>query len=123
MKENSKIEFRKPIWNVLSEFYLDTELQNSDYDRITEILIASNFDINKLKAIDLLEVFPVLKENLLTPAGVWNGFDKDWLYKNCKYYYKKRNRLLFQVKIKIYNILFGWMRKKHWAEIEIRMKT
>ena len=100
MKENSKIEFRKPIWNALSEFYLDTELQNSDYDRITEILIASNFDINKLKAIDLLEVFPVLKENLLTPAGVWNGFDKDVSIKIVNTIIKKGIGFYFKLKLK-----------------------
>ena len=40
-----------------------------------------------------------------------------------KIWNKHKGHLLNFIKIKIYNIMFGWMRKNHWAEIEIRMKT
>ena len=116
------IERRKPIWNVISEFYLDTELQEADYDRISKTLMASGFDIEELKAMDLYEVFPVLKNNLLSAAGVWNGFDENWLNEACEKVHLKRKNRLFRWKIKCYNLFLYWMRKDHWIEMENRIK-
>lgn len=121
MNKNTQFENRKPIWNVLSEFYLDTELQQSDYDRIAQTLKASDLDINELKAIDLFEVFPVLKGNLLGVAGVWNGFDEKWLNENCTDCYQKKNKAVLRFKNKVYPKFLGWMTKDHWKEIEERM--
>tara|TARA_R110001632_G_scaffold95102_3_gene201165 strand:- start:1393 stop:1785 length:393 start_codon:yes stop_codon:yes gene_type:complete len=122
MTGNKTIENRKPIWKVISEFYLDTELQKFDYDRISEILIASNFDIEELKAIDLYEVFPVVKGNLLSVAGEWNRFDQNWLNEACEKTYLKRKIGFFRWKIKFYNQFLYSMRKDHWTEIENRIK-
>ncbi|WP_273273743.1 DUF7079 family protein [Maribacter polysiphoniae] len=116
------IERRKPIWNVISEFYLDTELQEADYDRISKTLMASGFDIEELKAMDLYEVFPVLKNNLLSAAGVWNGFDEKWLHEACEKVYLKRKNRFFRWKIMCYNRFLYWMRKDHWIEMENRIK-
>ncbi len=122
MTINRTIENRKPIWNVISEFYLDTELQKADYDRISKTFIASNFSVEELKAIDLYEVFPVLKENLLSVTGVWTGFNENWLNDACeKVYHKKKNRF-FRWKIRFYNWFLYSMRKAHWTEIESRIK-
>ena len=115
------IENRKVIWNALSEFYLDTELQESDYNRIAEILVASELDIHELKAIDLYEVFPVLKGNILSVAGEWNGFDEKWLIENCNRSFERKKRSIFRIKVRIYNGFLGGMRKSHWDEIEKRM--
>jgi len=43
MKEQYNIEHRKPIWIALSEFYLDTELEDSDFERIALIIIDSPY--------------------------------------------------------------------------------
>ncbi len=123
MTINKTIENRKPIWNAISEFYLDTELQKADYDRISKILIASNFSVEELKDIDLYEVFPVLKENLLSVAGVWTGFNENWLNKACEKVYFKRKHRFFRWKIRFYNRFLYSMRKVHWTEIESRIKT
>ncbi|GAA4276552.1 DUF7079 family protein [Aquimarina mytili] len=123
MNLNKTIEQRKPIWNVISEFYLDTELQKSDYDRISKTLIASGLNIEELKAIDLYEVFPVLKENVLSVAGIWNGFDENWLNLACEKVYHKRRSIFFRWKTKFYNRFLYPMRKDHWIEIENRLKT
>jgi len=100
----------------------DTELQKSDYDRISKILIASNLDIEELKTIDLYEVFPVLKGNLLSVAGIWNGFDEEWLNAACTKVYLKRSNGFFRRKTRLYNRFLYWMRKDHWVEIENRME-
>ncbi len=79
MNDTLNIEERKPIWIVLSEFYLDTELQESDFRHIAFKIIESPYSIDKVKEINKYEVFPVLQPNLLSVAGEWAGFDEEWL--------------------------------------------
>lgn len=73
------IDRRKTVWLALSEFYLDTELQPTDFDRIKLIFAQSGYSIDEIKRINYEEVAPVLIDNLLSPAGVWGGFDDDWV--------------------------------------------
>src|SRR5690606_21791718 len=63
----------------LSEFYLDTELQEHDFQRIPTILRESGYSMSELKRINYEEVAPVLSGNLVSTAGVWSGFDEAWL--------------------------------------------
>ncbi|MBP8915540.1 MAG: hypothetical protein KBF42_08605 [Chitinophagales bacterium] len=117
--QTSEIETRKHIWIAISEFYLDTELSESDISRITSILKSSNLDLKILKQIDLYEVFPVLQANLLSPAGVWDGFEENWLLSCCeKSYYKRKNKL-YRLNCKMRNYFRYWMRKKYWDAVEI----
>lgn len=117
----TEIDKRKPIWNAISEFYLDTELQDSDYEQILKIFLESNLSITQLKAIDLYEVFPVLKGNIITVAGEWNSFDENWLNESSTKAYLKRDNKFYRFKIKIYNMFFQVLRKEHWKEIENRI--
>lgn len=117
-----ELEKRIPIWNSISEFYLDTELQDENYESITTIFLNSDLHISELKAIDLYEVFPVLKGNLMSIAGEWNGFDEKWLNESCTKAYLKRKNSLFRWKTKLYNRFLYSMRKDHWTEIENRIK-
>jgi len=59
---------RKKIWVALSEFYLDTQLTNEDFDRISSIFIDSGLTIKQIKEVDVLEVFPLLQANLYSFA-------------------------------------------------------
>jgi len=121
--EEFELEKRISIWNSISEFYLDTELQDEDYDTITKTFLNSDLHITEIKDIDLYEVFPVLKGNLLSIAGVWNGFDENWLKEHCTKAYFKRNNSFFKWKTKLYNQFLYSMREDHWTEIENRIKT
>jgi hypothetical protein len=76
------IQTRIPIWKALSLFYLDTELQDSDFQGIAEDIINSPYTFEEVKMIDKYEVFPVLKYNILQVAGEWVGFEEDWLVEN-----------------------------------------
>jgi hypothetical protein len=118
-----ELEKRIPIWNSISEFYLDTELQDENYESITNTFLNSDLHISELKGIDLYEVFPVLKGNLLSVAGEWNGFDEKWLNESCTKAYLKRKNNFFRLKTKFYNGFLFSMRKDHWTEIENRIKT
>lgn len=75
---------RVRVWNAFSEFFLDTELDSNDLDRIAEILADSPFSIEELKHIYDKEVSPVCSWNLLLIAGEWAGFNEDWLIPKCK---------------------------------------
>ncbi|PKV50913.1 hypothetical protein ATE84_2982 [Aquimarina sp. MAR_2010_214] len=118
-----ELEKRIPIWNSISEFYLDTELQSENYESITNTFLNSDLHISELKEIDLYEVFPVLKRNQISLAGEWNGFDEKWLHEACTKAYLKRNSSFFRWKTKLYNRFLYSMRKDHWIEIENRIKT
>ena len=69
---------RRGVWVGFSELYLDTDPAPA-YDCLARILAASPYPLGELRRILLEEVHPVLRGNLLSSAGVWNGFDPDWL--------------------------------------------
>jgi hypothetical protein len=88
------IKDRKPIWIALSNLYLDTELQDSDYNDMVSKFIESPYSLNEIKKINKHEVFPVLKTNLISVAGVWEGFDEAWLINKIESKLKKRTKLI-----------------------------
>jgi hypothetical protein len=66
---------RRPVWEAMSEFFLDTQLESADHTRIAEILMASGYSLDELDYILWREVSPVLWSNLASMAGIWDGFD------------------------------------------------
>ncbi|WP_187270021.1 DUF7079 family protein [Pontibacter qinzhouensis] len=117
------IDKRAEIWKVLSEFYLDTELQEADYLWIAKILKQSNLAITELKEIDLYEVFPSLQSNLCSVAGVWAGFDEEWLVGECIKNFAKREDNRFRFVAKLKNKISYCMRKHHWAKVQELMES
>ncbi len=117
----ANLDNRKAIWIALSEFYLDIELSDEDFDRTSEIFNASGFSIKELKEIELFEVFPFLQINLYDVAGVWEGFDEDWLIVECTKRYNQRNNTFYRMKCKCWNILSSGMTTRYWKQIEKRM--
>jgi hypothetical protein len=69
---------RRPVWEALSTFFLDTDISLSR-DYRARILAVSPYSLSELDAILADEVFPVCRWNLLTVAGEWAGFDEQWL--------------------------------------------
>ena len=119
-----KLILRKPVWKALSNFYLDTELDETDYDYISKTLIETGIELTELKEIDLYEVFPTLQMNLLSSVGVWDGFEDKWLFKQCLINHTKRLKSKpFRIYTRFKNKLHYWMRKKHWEEIDKRMQS
>ena len=75
-----EINERLPVWSVLSEFWLDNELQETDYVYIAEILKASFYTEEEIWQICIYEVAPAVSDNLrVLPGGVWTGFNLEWL--------------------------------------------
>ncbi|MEZ4257125.1 MAG: hypothetical protein R3A78_15660 [Polyangiales bacterium] len=78
-RAETELERRRSVWNVLSELYLDTELDGRDCARIAAVLAKSGYTVGQLEEILYRELHPVLHANLLSVAGEWAGFDLDWL--------------------------------------------
>lgn len=74
---------RAIVWQILSELYLDTEHDERDLQRMAERLARSRYDLAELREIETWEVAPVVIPNLFSVAGVWAGFDTDWLRSQC----------------------------------------
>jgi len=79
MLDDELIQKRRPLWLVLSELWLDTELRPEDLERIARVMADSGLSIEELRHIYLVEVAPVGSPNTWTVAGEWAGFDEEWL--------------------------------------------
>ena len=69
---------RRPVWEALSALFLDTDVSTSRDWRARQ-LAASHYTIEHLERILIEEVCPVCQSNLHAVAGVWTGFDAEWL--------------------------------------------
>jgi hypothetical protein len=70
---------RRPVWIAWSDLYLDNELSPGDLEYLAERLAASPYSADELRYILLVEVHPACAGNLRQVAGIWSGFDADWL--------------------------------------------
>ncbi|PRX53673.1 DUF7079 family protein [Flagellimonas meridianipacifica] len=111
------IEERKPIWIALSDFYLDTELQESDFIHIAHKIIESPYSFEKVREIDKYEVFPILQPNLMNVAGEWAGFDEEWLVNQIKESLSKRD-MAKKIGIESSYLTLKWMCEKYWERLE-----
>ena len=73
---DDELEVRRPVWEALSELYLDTE---PDWSGVARTCAASPYTPWQIRRILYDEVHPVLHLNLWSVAGVWDGFDQEWL--------------------------------------------
>ncbi len=75
---NEDLEYRRPVWEALSDLFLDTDISLTRSWRIG-ILAASPYSIEELQEILVDEICPVCYSNLFCVAGEWAAFDPDWL--------------------------------------------
>ncbi|WP_210545323.1 hypothetical protein [Rhodoferax sp. PAMC 29310] len=73
-----ELAHRRPVWEALSDLFLDTDV-SLIRQWCVDILVASPCSEDELEFILIDEVYPVCKYNLLSVAGVWSGFDLQWL--------------------------------------------
>lgn len=114
------LEKRKKVWLNLSESYLDVALSDKEYQLMAKQLRSSDLPLPELMAIDLLEVYPVLKFNLMNPAGAWTGFEEDWLFESCTAHYRPKPRKLDALRMR-WRLLFSAHRRDYWKKISRMM--
>lgn len=104
---------RRPVWSVLSELYLDTELSETDHARISAVLIESRYSVDELEEILYRELHPTLHSNLLSMTGEWAGFDEGWLEEKILDRGPRR---------KAFAIVPGkWMVRGDWKALQARL--
>ena len=117
MKESFNIEERKPIWTALSEFYLDTDLDDAALRHIAFTIIDSPYSFEEIKRINKYEIFPVLQPNLLSPAGAWASFDEEWLVERIISRLSSKN-IFNNAGLEVSYQTFKWMCKDYWVRLE-----
>jgi hypothetical protein len=114
----NELERRKPVWTAVSELWLDVHLDTSDLQRIAQVLTASGYSMNELDDIYLYEVAPVVSSNLRLPAGVWDGFDPNWLHPQTQRRAERRGAWLrFCIAIGIGRSWLTGGTRKQWNEV------
>lgn len=73
---------RLKVWQALSQFFLDTEVEQSTFDQVAIMIEESGYTLTEVHSILWLEVFPALSGNLKSMAGEWSGWPDDWLLKH-----------------------------------------
>lgn len=117
MIDNIDIQSRKFIWIAISEFYLDTELLDYDYQFIAKTVTKSHYSLAEIKEINKSEIFPVLKYNFMSVSGEWSGFNQDWLIKNIIDSINNRNKFKSLIN-RFYYYRFKWMFEDSWRKLE-----
>jgi len=92
-ESQADIADRRKVWDAWSELYLDTEITSKWEDGIAGLLAKSPYGRDALEIILWSEVHPACFLNILSVAGVWEGFDSDWLAARIL----RRRRRLFRL--------------------------
>jgi hypothetical protein len=116
MLTQSEIARRLPVWHVLSDLFLDTQLQPDDYSRIALALRDSKFELTELKMILTEEVAPVFYFNLLDVAGEWGGWSVEQV----------REIMTASLPLRAGSTRLSWVRRRmlrrylddHWLKLE-----
>ncbi|NND64811.1 MAG: hypothetical protein HKM24_02495 [Gammaproteobacteria bacterium] len=108
---------KEKLWIAISDFYLDTELQETDYASVAKCFSESGLSIKQLREIDLYEVLPALYTNLISPAGIWTGFDEAWLVSQCRKNESRRKSLLFRFRVLTLRGLHKQIVNHHWEKL------
>ena len=91
------LENRKPIWFTFQWLFCDIDPVDY-YNQIIKVCSASGYKIEELEEILFNEVLPALRANLTGVAGVWTGFDDDWLIERVleRHRFNKRRPQFFR---------------------------
>lgn len=108
---------REALWLALSELWLDTELQPFQHSHIAKVMRASGLPLDELEAILLYEVAPVVWQNTHSVAGVWTGFDPDWLTDACRRNQQKREKRWHRLRCRLCRrVMLGPVRQD-WQKV------
>lgn len=112
MTTHDTIEMRMPVWLVLSELFLDTELKATDHTRIARECVQSPYSTEQLTGILENELYPALIGNLFVMSGgEWAGFGEEWVREVVGPRLGRRRKLPFPP-------LMRWMYRSDWDRIK-----
>ena len=108
---------RVPVWEVLAEFWLDTELAEFEFDHIARVIAASPYSISEVQEIHNYEVAPAVSVNLASVAGEWAGFESKWLQIRCETFVAKRQSLWFRTSIFLRLPFIWFFTARYWRQV------
>ena len=82
LKPELDLDRRRPVWEALSDLYLDTELDESGLEFIARRIGPAGYSPAELEYILRREVGRAVGDNLnllMSVAGEWAGFDPEWI--------------------------------------------
>lgn len=85
-----EIAVREPVWMGLAELWLDIEFSEAELDHLAQTLAHSPYSIGQIERIYRREVVPVVWTNGVSVAGVWEGFDRDFICHSAEHRAKPR---------------------------------
>jgi intergrase/recombinase len=106
-----EFERKKPVWLAMSDFFLDTELDDHTIEHIARVVIDSGYKIEEIEEILMNDLFPALLFNLHDVAGEWAGFPEEWLIERIE---GSRNP---NIAMKLYYKSHFWMVKDYWTKL------
>jgi hypothetical protein len=113
---------REAVWLALSELWLDTELDAGDLLRLAHGLHESGYPQAELEAIYAMEVAPAVWLNAWSVAGVWQGFDPDWLFERCRRNQARRARLGYRLGCRLLRGAMTGVTRADWNGVIHRLE-
>ena len=114
--KNELPDERMPVWQALSDLFLDTTLQLADYDRIARELAATPYTLREIEDILYYEVYPACSWNVVIIGGEWCGFHPDWITENIA---PRKNRRPWYIPA----TLRRWMLCTEWRRVKVRFQA
>ena len=112
MPSEEQICERMPVWEALSEFFLDDEMTAEDYQRVASVLARSRYGEAELHDILRHEVYPACSLNLVCVAGAWGTFGEDWI--------RERIAPRYDLRPRFYLPAFLWSSiQEHWSAVKV----
>lgn len=118
-----ELQSRTPVWEALSEFWLDTELVDFQFDYIARVIAASPYSVEEVRAIHDYEVAPAVSANLMSVAGEWAGFDSEWLNAKCHRCAARRHLHWYRARIWLQRPLFRFFTERYWLQVVPRVRS
>jgi hypothetical protein len=112
-----EVTTRKPIWQALSGFWLDTELQDLEFNYIARVIAESPYSIDEVRAIHRNEVAPAVAANLASMAGEWTGFDEAWLEARCHENARKRRSPFRRARLWLQAPVLWFFTARYWRQV------
>lgn len=90
MPTEEQVLERMPVWEALSELFLDDELSQEDCQRMASVLARTRYSVEALQEILRHEVYPACSMNLMCVAGAWGAWGEAWIRERIAPRYNQR---------------------------------
>ncbi|GEN24112.1 hypothetical protein HCU01_20610 [Halomonas cupida] len=81
MDAQTLVDERGELWLTLAPLWLEREPRETDYARMTEVILRYGLTLKELEWVMRLELAPVLSRQQMSVAGEWRKFDDYQLMK------------------------------------------